>query len=189
MSYLSVSDYYYIVIFFLIATLFSLIFFFVSVGLVSRSFDNEKLSGYECGFDSFDADAQSKFDVKFYLVGILFILFDLEIIFFFPWVCALRWINWYGYVSMLVFLFFLIAGFIFEWKKGVLDWSTAVSASSNSVTVEEQELLVDYYDQNVLVYWLQNVFGYTVHVVIRKESEDTYKKIEIKRKFKKTFHG
>jgi NADH-quinone oxidoreductase subunit A len=83
--------------------------------------DSEKLSPYECGFEAFE-DARMKFDVRYYLVAILFILFDLEIAFLFPWAVALRDIGIFGFVSMMVFLAILVVGFIYEWKKGALEW-------------------------------------------------------------------
>lgn len=83
--------------------------------------DNEKLSPYECGFSAFE-DARMKFDVRYYLVAILFILFDLEIAFLFPWAVVLEEIGLFGFVAMLVFLGILIVGFIYEWKKGALEW-------------------------------------------------------------------
>ena len=83
--------------------------------------DSEKLSAYECGFEAFD-DARSKFDVKFYLVSILFIIFDLEIAFLFPWAISLGNIGILGFYSMMIFLFTLTIGFIYEWKKGALEW-------------------------------------------------------------------
>jgi len=83
--------------------------------------DSEKLSAYECGFDAFD-DARSKFDVRFYLVAILFIIFDLEVAFLFPWAVALGDIGMFGFWSMMVFLAILTIGFIYEWKKGALEW-------------------------------------------------------------------
>ncbi|HEX4859561.1 MAG TPA: NADH-quinone oxidoreductase subunit A [Usitatibacteraceae bacterium] len=83
--------------------------------------DAQKLSAYECGFEAFE-DARMKFDVRYYLVAILFILFDLEIAFFFPWAVVLREIGWFGFSAMMVFLGILVAGFIYEWKKGALDW-------------------------------------------------------------------
>src|SRR6187431_298784 len=83
--------------------------------------DSEKLSPYECGFEAFE-DARMKFDVRYYLVAILFILFDLEIAFLFPWAVALKEIGAVGFWSMMVFLAILVVGFIYEWKKGALDW-------------------------------------------------------------------
>jgi NADH-quinone oxidoreductase subunit A len=81
----------------------------------------EKLSPYECGFEAFE-DARMKFDVRYYLVAILFILFDLEIAFLFPWAIVLQELGWFGLVAMLVFLGILVVGFIYEWKKGALEW-------------------------------------------------------------------
>jgi NADH-quinone oxidoreductase subunit A len=83
--------------------------------------DPEKLSPYECGFEAFE-DARMKFDVRYYLVAILFILFDLEIAFLFPWAIVLQDIGWFGLVAMLIFLGILVVGFIYEWKKGALEW-------------------------------------------------------------------
>jgi len=83
--------------------------------------DAAKLSPYECGFEAFE-DARMKFDVRYYLVAILFILFDLEIAFLFPWAIVLKEIGLFGFVSMMVFLSILIVGFIYEWKKGALEW-------------------------------------------------------------------
>jgi NADH-quinone oxidoreductase subunit A len=85
--------------------------------------DAEKLSPYECGFEAFE-DARMKFDVRYYLVAILFILFDLEIAFMFPWAIVLRepGVAWFGFWAMMVFLGILVVGFIYEWKKGALDW-------------------------------------------------------------------
>ncbi len=83
--------------------------------------DPEKLSPYECGFEAFE-DARMKFDVRYYLVAILFILFDLEIAFLFPWAVVLQDIGYFGFVAMLVFLAILVVGFIYEWKKGALEW-------------------------------------------------------------------
>ena len=83
--------------------------------------DPEKLSPYECGFEAFE-DARMKFDVRYYLVAILFILFDLEIAFLFPWAIVLQDLGWFGLIAMLIFLGILVVGFIYEWKKGALDW-------------------------------------------------------------------
>jgi NADH-quinone oxidoreductase subunit A len=83
--------------------------------------DPEKLSPYECGFEAFE-DARMRFDVRYYLVAILFILFDLEIAFLFPWAVSLDAIGFFGFMSMMVFLTILVVGFIYEWKKGALDW-------------------------------------------------------------------
>ena len=83
--------------------------------------DAEKLSAYECGFNAFD-DARMKFDVRFYLVSILFIIFDLEVAFLFPWAITLGETGLFGFFSMMVFLGVLTVGFIYEWKKGALEW-------------------------------------------------------------------
>jgi NADH-quinone oxidoreductase subunit A len=87
--------------------------------------DKEKLSPYECGFDAFDAperNARGKFSVQFYLIAILFIIFDVEIAFLFPWAISLKTIGLFGFWSMMLFLLVLTLGFIYEWKKGALDW-------------------------------------------------------------------
>jgi len=109
-----------------------LLFLFVSsglaIGMTAMSFiigdtkpDKEKLSAYECGFEAFD-DARGRFDVRFYLVAILFIIFDLEIAFLFPWAISLGNIGIFGFWSMMFFLLVLTIGFIYEWKKGALEW-------------------------------------------------------------------
>jgi len=87
-----------------------------------RAPDAEKLSAYECGFNSFD-DARMKFDIRFYLVAILFIIFDLEVAFLFPWAVSFGAIGMFGFWSMMVFLAVLTIGFIYEWKKGALEWN------------------------------------------------------------------
>jgi NADH-quinone oxidoreductase subunit A len=83
--------------------------------------DPQKLSPYECGFEAFE-DARMKFDVRYYLVAILFILFDLEIAFLFPWAVSLDSIGFFGFMSMMIFLAILVVGFVYEWMKGALDW-------------------------------------------------------------------
>jgi len=83
--------------------------------------DAEKLSAYECGFNAFD-DARMKFDVRFYLVSILFIIFDLEVAFLFPWAVAFKSVGLFGFWSMMLFLGVLTIGFVYEWKKGALEW-------------------------------------------------------------------
>jgi len=108
--------------------LYLVLSFGLSVLILSLSFvfssqpvDPEKLSAYECGFDPFD-DARSRFDVRFYLVAILFIIFDLEVTFLFPWAVSLHSIGNFGFWSMILFLFILTVGFVYEWQKGALDW-------------------------------------------------------------------
>jgi NADH-quinone oxidoreductase subunit A len=86
-----------------------------------RNPDPEKVSAYECGFNAFD-DARMKFDVRYYLVSILFIIFDLEIAFLFPWAVAFKEIGAFGFWSMIIFLAVLTIGFVYEWRKGALDW-------------------------------------------------------------------
>lgn len=86
-----------------------------------RKPDSEKNSPYECGFESFE-DARMRFDVRYYLVAILFIIFDLEIAFLFPWAVVLDQIGMFGYLAMMLFLGILVIGFIYEWKKGALEW-------------------------------------------------------------------
>jgi NADH-quinone oxidoreductase subunit A len=81
----------------------------------------EKLSAYECGFEPFD-DTRRRFDVRFYLVAILFIIFDLEVAFLFPWAVAFGGLGWYGFWSMMIFLGVLTVGFVYEWRKGALEW-------------------------------------------------------------------
>ena len=83
--------------------------------------DAEKLSPYECGFEAFE-DARMKFDVRYYLIAILFILFDLEIAFLFPWAVVFHEIGTFGFLAMVLFLTILVVGFIYEWKKGALEW-------------------------------------------------------------------
>ena len=89
--------------------------------LGTRKPDSEKTSPYECGFEAFE-DTRMRFDVRYYLVAILFIIFDLEIAFLFPWAVVLHDIGWFGYIAMMIFLGILVVGFIYEWKKGALEW-------------------------------------------------------------------
>ena len=115
------QDYLSILIFFLISLLLSLGFIFLNYVSSPKKPDPEKLSAYECGFEAFD-DSRMQFDVRFYLVAILFIIFDLEIAFLFPWAISLGNIGAFGFWSMMIFLFILTIGFLYEWKKGALDW-------------------------------------------------------------------
>ena len=110
-----------IVIFLGIAGALGLVFILGAAVLAPSSPDPEKLSSYECGFNAFD-DARMKFDVRFYLVSILFIIFDLEVAFLFPWAVSLSEIGVFGFLSMLGFLGVLTVGFIYEWCKGALEW-------------------------------------------------------------------
>ena len=104
-----------------IAIALGLVLILAAVVLAVRNPDPEKVSAYECGFNAFD-DARMKFDVRFYLVSILFIIFDLEVAFLFPWAISLGHIGVFGFWSMMVFLGILTIGFIYEWKKGALEW-------------------------------------------------------------------
>ena len=110
-----------IVIFLGIAAVLGLAFVIAAFVVAPKAPDPEKLSTYECGFNAFD-DARMKFDVRFYLVAILFIIFDLEVAFLFPWAVAFGGLGWYGFWSMMVFLGVLTVGFIYEWRKGALEW-------------------------------------------------------------------
>ena len=116
-----VVEYLPVVIFLVIAAALSILFIVASTLLAPRKPDPEKLSAYECGFNAFD-DARMKFDVRFYLVSILFIIFDLEVAFLFPWAVAFGKLGATGFWSMFVFLAVLTVGFAYEWKKGALEW-------------------------------------------------------------------
>jgi len=115
------SEYFPILVFLFVAGGMSLIMVALSLFAAKQKPDAEKNAAYECGFDAFD-DARSRFDVRYYLVAILFIIFDLEIAFLFPWAVTLGKIGLFGFWSMVVFLGVLTIGFIYEWKKGALDW-------------------------------------------------------------------
>jgi len=115
------QDYLPIILFLVIALILSAGFILINFLLSPNNPDPEKLSAYECGFEPFN-DSRMEFDVRFYLVAILFIIFDLEIAFLFPWAISLGAIGVFGFVSMMIFLFILTIGFIYEWKKGALDW-------------------------------------------------------------------
>jgi NADH-quinone oxidoreductase subunit A len=108
-------------LFLIVATGIGVALMLVGRFLGPRRPDLKKLSPYECGFEAFE-DARMKFDVRYYLVAILFILFDLEIAFLFPWAIVLREIGMFGFLAMVVFLAILVIGFIYEWKKGALEW-------------------------------------------------------------------
>jgi NADH-quinone oxidoreductase subunit A len=110
-----------LVIFIAVATGLGLALLIAPFIVAHRAPDPEKLSAYECGFNAFD-DARMKFDVRFYLVAILFIIFDLEVSFLFPWAIAFKDVGVFGFWAMMVFLGILTIGFIYEWKKGALEW-------------------------------------------------------------------
>ena len=121
MIYNFLTEYLSIIIFLFIALLISIGFILINFISSPSNPDPEKLSAYECGFDAFD-DSRMEFDVRFYLVAILFIIFDLEIAFLFPWAITLGNIGLFGFWSMMLFLSVLTIGFIYEWKKGALEW-------------------------------------------------------------------
>lgn len=115
------NDYLPLVIFIGLAGVISAALLIAPFVLAYKSPDPEKLSAYECGFNAFD-DARMKFDVRFYLVSLLFIIFDLEVAFLFPWAVAFKDVGLFGFWSMMIFLAVLTIGFIYEWKKGALEW-------------------------------------------------------------------
>jgi NADH-quinone oxidoreductase subunit A len=121
MIYNFLSDYFSIILFLFIAIVLSFGFVLANFLAAPSNPDPEKLSAYECGFEAFD-DSRMEFDVRFYLVAILFIIFDLEIAFLFPWAISLGNIGALGFWSMMIFLIVLTIGFIYEWKKGALEW-------------------------------------------------------------------
>jgi NADH-quinone oxidoreductase subunit A len=118
---MALAEYLPIFIFLIVASLLSFVIIGLSYFVSLKQPDQEKLSQYECGFEAF-SDARGRFDVRFYLVAILFIIFDLEIAFLFPWAVTLGDIGVFGFWSMMIFLGILTIGFIYEWKKGALDW-------------------------------------------------------------------
>lgn len=115
------KDYLSIIIFLFVALTLSMAFIVLNFLFSPKKPNPEKLSAYECGFEAF-GDSRMEFDVRFYLVAILFIIFDLEIAFLFPWAISLGNIGSLGFWSMMIFLFVLTIGFVYEWKKGALDW-------------------------------------------------------------------
>ena len=121
MIYNFLSNYFSIILFLFISLILSFGFILANFLAAPSNPDPEKLSAYECGFEAFD-DSRMEFDVRFYLVAILFIIFDLEIAFLFPWAISLGNIGVLGFWSMMIFLSVLTIGFIYEWKKGALEW-------------------------------------------------------------------
>ena len=115
------ADYLPLVIFIGVALVIGLALLLAPFMVAYQSPDSEKLSAYECGFNAFD-DARMKFDVRFYLVAILFIIFDLEVAFLFPWAITFGELGWFGFWSMMIFLGVLTVGFAYEWKNGALEW-------------------------------------------------------------------
>jgi len=116
-----IENYLPVLIFIGIATIMGLIPMLLGLKLGPRKEDAAKDSPYECGFEAFE-DARMQFDVRYYLVAILFIIFDLEIAFLFPWAVSIREVGLIGFISMAIFLIILTIGFVYEWKKGALDW-------------------------------------------------------------------
>ena len=116
-----VADYLPLVIFIGVSLVVATALLVAPFLIAYKSPDSEKLSAYECGFNAFD-DARMKFDVRFYLVAILFIIFDLEVAFLFPWAITFGDLGWYGFWSMMIFLGVLTVGFVYEWRKGALEW-------------------------------------------------------------------
>jgi len=115
------ENYFPILIFLILGIFFGLMPLVMGMMLAPNRPDPAKLSPYECGFEAFE-DSRMKFDVRFYLVAILFIIFDLEIAFLFPWAVVLDEIGMFGFIAMVIFLGILVIGFIYEWKKGALEW-------------------------------------------------------------------
>ena len=120
MDYL-LSEYLPVLVFMGMASALAIILVLAAAVIAVRNPDPEKVSAYECGFNAFD-DARMKFDVRFYLVSILFIIFDLEVAFLFPWAITFGDLGWFGFWSMIVFLGVLTVGFVYEWRKGALEW-------------------------------------------------------------------
>ena len=114
-------EYLPIFIFLVFALIFATIMLGIGFTFGPHNPDAEKNSPYECGFEAFE-DSRMKFDIRYYLVAILFIIFDLEIAFLFPWAIVIHDVGIYGLISMAIFLFILIVGFVYEWKKGALEW-------------------------------------------------------------------
>ena len=120
MDYL-LSEYLPVLVFMGMSGALAIVLVLAAAVIAVRNPDPEKVSAYECGFNAFD-DARMKFDVRFYLVSILFIIFDLEVAFLFPWAVAFKDVGALGFWSMMVFLAVLTIGFIYEWRKGALEW-------------------------------------------------------------------
>ena len=118
---MDLANYFPILLFILVGIAVGIVPMFLGKVLAPSRPDAEKLSSYECGFEAFE-DARMKFDVRYYLIAILFILFDLEIAFLFPWAVALKEIGFIGFIDMMIFLAILVAGFAYMWIKGAIDW-------------------------------------------------------------------
>lgn len=116
------ANYFHFLFFICIVFFIFLVLFILSYFIMQRTMDLEKLSAYECGFDPFE-ESLGRFDIKFYLVAILFLVFDLEIVFLFPWSIMLYKLSMFSFWVIFYFLFILLIGFIYEWRKGALDWN------------------------------------------------------------------
>jgi NADH-quinone oxidoreductase subunit A len=119
--FIVLAEYWPVLLFIGVATGLALVLLVIGMLAGPRRPEAEKLAPYECGFEAFE-DARMRFDVRYYLLAILFIIFDLEIAFLFPWAIVLREIGLFGLLSMVVFLAILVVGFVYEWKKGALEW-------------------------------------------------------------------
>ena len=115
------AEYLPVLFFLIIATAFALVMLIIPWLVNPLKATKEKVSAYECGFEAF-GNARQQFDVRFYLVAILFVIFDLEVAFLFPWAMAFNDIGWFGFWSMMIFLGVLTVGFLYEWRKGALEW-------------------------------------------------------------------
>ena len=115
------NEYIPLLLLIVVSFILSMLILGLSFVFSTQKADQEKVSAYECGFDPFD-DARARFDIRFYLVAILFIIFDLEVTFLFPWAISLNKIDLFGFWSMVTFLLILTIGFVYEWRKGALDW-------------------------------------------------------------------
>lgn len=115
-------EYFNILLFTLIGILIVFVLLFLSYIVSPKNIDVDKASAYECGFDPFD-EARKSFDIQFYIVGVLFIIFDLEIALLFPWAVVLKDIGLFGFWTMMIFFFLINIGFVYEWQRGALDWS------------------------------------------------------------------
>jgi NADH:ubiquinone oxidoreductase subunit 3 (subunit A) len=115
------SEYTPLLVYLVLSIVLSMTILGLSFVFSTQKADPEKVSAYECGFDPFD-DARARFDIRFYLVAILFIIFDLEVVFLFPWAISLQMVHFDGFWSMVLFLLILTVGFVYEWRKGALEW-------------------------------------------------------------------
>ena len=115
------ENYFPILVFIIMGAVFGIMPMVMAMMAAPNNPDSEKLSPYECGFEAFE-DSRMQFDVRYYVVAILFIIFDLEIAFLFPWAVVLDKVGWFGFGAMMIFLAILVIGFIYEWNKGALEW-------------------------------------------------------------------